>query len=334
MAHIEPAVLKIEITGENVSLNMSNQNLESLRWPRPHIWTLNKLIDDGFEIVDGEIISSKIQSVVEGLYENIETIDSDVANLLVRSVMLRISGGRFDNGIVLYRSDVFILPSSRGSGHMFFISSDQANIDTLIDDMHSRIEDISEIASDFGLDIQLLSGEPLAEMLSEELDSEVIDRKDFDNEFEKQVYEDIEANLTRCLDDNVVLRFGKEDPEIFEYDIIIHLDGNARIILEVKDESHNEANLGKPKLIDTPRDKSDIIDSGETRPDTQQLPVSYRPRIENLTECFVIVNEMDDPKFEQHKQQASRRDINIIKYDTEGNYIEKIENSMKDSLRT
>jgi hypothetical protein len=292
---------------------------------------LNRIISDEFEMIDGELIVGELQSTVEELYQDIEPIDPELTGQLIRSVMSQARRMSLDNGIVLHHSDLFILPSAIAPGHMFLVSDGKDSVDNHISELNSRISEISEIASDFGLNIELLRGEGLAEALSSNFGSEVVEREDFDNEFEEVVYSDIENEITRCLDDNVVLRFGDEDPEIFECDIVIHLDPISRIIVEVKDESHDEANLGKSKLIDTPRDKSDIIRSEEdsTRTRYRGLP----GRTESSTECFVIVRGIDEDRFEQHKQKANRRDIRLLKYDDEKNYLESVEAAMKNIIR-
>jgi hypothetical protein len=205
---------------------------------------------------------------------------------------------------------------------VFVIAEYKDDVDSIINSFEGRISNFSGIAEDFGLDIELVTGGDFAEEMSNNLNAEVINRGDFDNTTEESVFSEINDRLTESIDSNVTLRFGEDDPETFEYDLILHAGPDNRIVIEVKDASRPEADLVKEDLIDTPRDKTNIIKSGREKNRGRSLP-----GFEN-TEAFVIVKHMDDDDFGEQKQKAERRDIFLLRYE-DGDYLSELEEQFK-----
>lgn len=319
MTYVEPILLEIEISGDELNLATSG-NIEIEGWSKPQNWVINRLISDNFDKIDNSDVSKKITEALSELYSEVDAIDPDISQRLSSKVTRYIdrSYGPLNMGTVLIDSGVVILTAN--GGQMFLLGESSDKIERTVETLSSNVEEIADIASDFGLSIDIIRGESLAESISDRLGAELLERKQFDNDFELDIYNDIKQNVTSCLDDNVVLRFGEDDPETFEYDILIQISEDFRIVVEVKDASHENANLGKSKLIDTPRDKSDIINT--------QGNSSNRFGAHS-TECFVIVRDMNSQKLSQHRRQANRRNINLVEYDDKGNYLEEIENSMR-----
>jgi hypothetical protein len=318
--------LEVDTSGENTNPS-SSDGIELRRWPNIYAWVLNKIIDNNtsLEVIDYDLARDKMEEALKDIYKNVERIDPVVFEQKVK-FNSRSFPRYLYRGTVIINDDVLILIAD-SKGDMFIISDNKTEVEQMINDLVSNVSNISEIASDFGLEIDLFHGEELAEELSSTLDADVVRREQFDNDLEIDIYNELRENITSSLDDNVVLRFGDDDPEIFEYDILIHLNSSSRIVIEIKDASHDEANLGKSHLINKPRDKKDIIDAEESERESERIPLQTRETFD--TDCFVIVKGIDNDKFKQHKQKAERRGVNILRYDDDGTYLNEIEKTVK-----
>lgn len=321
MTYIEPVFLYANSPGEGRGPHPENPLVTVDHWSDTFNWAFNKIIGEEFDIINTEAILDEIEETLDGVFSGLDEIDNDIYDRMISRVIRGFDRRGPSDLLILKKNDTAILTGEQ-PGVLFFISNSSDDIDEVLSELRGRLSNISNVASDFGVELDLLHGERYAEQVSEWIDSDVIDREDFDNEFEELVHSNIVESFTRCIDDNVTLRFGEDDPEIFEYDLILHVSRRSRILIEVKDESHEEADLGKTKLIDRPRDKTNIMEK-----DKDEVAPPFRDR--ERTETFVLVRELDQEKFKQHKRKAERRDISLLKYDEEGNYIDDISNTFK-----
>lgn len=323
MVYIEPIQLKIRTAGEQLSPTLEDQdNVGIPDWSETYNWALNKIVSDSCNSIDGEDVMETVQSSLDDLYQPIREVEEVFSDNLRRRAMTGFRRGRNRN-VVLYQNNAVILPADE-QGQLYVISEYEDDVNSIIESFKGRITNFSSIASDFGLEVDLLSGSEFAESMSKELDAEIVSRDDFDNTSEEAVYSEIADKLTRSIDSNITLRFGSDDPEVFEYDLLVHAGKNNRIVIEVKDASHEGADLDKNDLIDTPRDKTNIIKS-----DRDERATPYYNR--EINEIFVIVKHMDESDFQNQKQKAGRRDINLLRYEN-GDYLDSLEEKFREMV--
>lgn len=319
MVYIEPIQLEISTAGEQLSPTLrDDEQLEVPGWPEIFNWALNKILNNSCKKISRKDINETIESSLENLYSPISDVEKEFTEFLKRRAMRGIR--RAPDTVVFYEDNVVILPSDH-QGQLYIIGEYKQEVRSIISSFKERIANFSNIASDFGLEVKILSGNEFAESMSNLLDAEVVSREDFDNTAEEAVYSEITERLTKSIDSNITLRFGKDDPEVFEYDLLLHAGENNRFVIEIKDASREEANLEKNDLIDTPRDKTNILKSGK---ETSSFPYVNRER----NEIFVIVKHMDEEKFKDQKQMAERREINLLRYE-DGGYIEKLDEKFR-----
>lgn len=320
MVYVEPIQLKISTAGEQLSPTIEQEDhVKVPDWSETYNWALNKIVSSSCNTIDREDVRETIQTSLDDLYEPISEVEEVFANNLRKKAISGINRGRNRN-IVLYQDNAVILPVNE-EGQLYVISEYEDGVNSIIDAFQGRITNFSSVASDFGLDVNLLTGPEFAESMSEGLDAEVVERDDFDTTSEEAVYSEITDQLTKSLDSNITLRFGDDDPEVFEYDLLLHVGKRNRIVIEVKDASRDGANLKKNDLIDTPRDKTNIIKSGQG--------ASKHPFYNNdRNEIFVIVKHMNEKDFNDQKQKAGRRDINLLRYEN-GDYLDSLEEQLR-----
>lgn len=322
MAYFEPIYLQIDGAGEGVAPSADKKRMKITQWSDPHNYALNKILGTDFDAIDTEAIHEAIQTQVDEVFNPVSQIDSEIAERMSR-LAVRGKGGRADGMLVLYNSKTVVIPSST-PGLLFLISEYKDDLQSAIDSFEGKLNNISQIASDFGMEMNLLWGEDLAQELSSGLQSDVTQRDEFDNSLEQSIHSDLSERLTRCMDANVTFRFGDDDPEVYEYDLLIHAGSSNRIVIEAKDASHDEADLGKSELISTPRDKSNIIGTSQ--------PEEGPPwRNSDRTDIFVIVRQMSDEDFKEQKKMAQRRDIELLRYE-DGEYIDSIEETLRNMV--
>lgn len=315
MTYIEPVRLGINTAGEQLSPSLEEEQITVPNWPDTYNWAFNKVVGDSFEIIDSEAITEVVRSSLNELFQPVDEIDENISEY-IRNITTSRYEKRDIERVILYDGNKMVLPAS-DNGHMFIISEYKDNVTSVIDSFESKIAEFSDVASDFGLDVTLYSGSDFAQEMSAQLDSEIVEREEFDNTLEETIYSEISDRITTAIDANVTLRFGEDDPEVFEYDLLIHGGSDNRIVIEAKDASREEANLGKSKLIDRPRDKTNIIEGGNEH--------SRHPFYnQDNTEVFVIVKHMDEEDFNKQKQKAERRDIRLMKYE-DGDYLDSVE---------
>lgn len=293
MTYIEPAQLAISTASENLNPMIEEDGTRVPNWPDPHNWAFNKIVDDSFDIIGKESIKDEFGNLLENVFEDVNAVDAGLERRARQIIEAGLDRGPTDRLMMLTKDNIVIYTSG-ASGLIFLVSDNKSAVDKEINSFDGKISNFSSVASDFGVDVDLRTGEEFAKSMSNRLDSDVESRDDFDNQLEKDVYGDISNNITRSMDANITLKFGEDDPEVFEYDILLHATPSKRIVIEVKDESHEDADLGKTKLIDRPRDKTNIIGSDERN---QHSPF----RNNEQTESFVVVNDMDSNKLEQHR---------------------------------
>lgn len=318
MVYIEPIRLQIKTPGEQLSPTIEESYTQVSDWSDTYNWTLNKLIDDDYNTIDGNMLFESIQESIGTVLEPIQAVDERIAERFQRKLTHPWRRNDLEE-MAIYKDNIVLLPSST-EGHLFIVSEYKNDVDSIIDSFEGRINSFSDVAADFGLSIDLLHGKEFAESMAKSLNAEIVDREEFDNNTEESVYDEISERLTKSVDTNVTLRFGDDDPEVFEYDLLLFAGRNSRIIIEVKDASRDEASLDKGELIDTPRDKTNILKS-----DREKGPA---PFYTETTEVFVIVKHMDEEQFEEQKQMAERRDINLLKYE-DGNYLDSLEDRFR-----
>lgn len=326
MVYIEPALLNIESAGEQLSPAPEEEGWGVPRWPDQYNWAFKKVVSEDFDFLGPDEVLDTIQSSLHELYSPIEDVDDHYAESLRRRITRRFQREEIRQ-VTLHRDNVIILPSSRdgprGNPGLFFVISEyKSDVNSIIQSFRDEILEFSEFASDFGLELDLLTGEEFASEMSDKLNAEVVERDDFDNNTEESIFNEISEKLTTSIDSNVTLRFGEDDPEVFEYDLILYADNNNLLIIEVKDASHEEADLGKSELIDTPRDKGNIaMSSSGPRP-------PYFRRVGGSEGVFVIVKHMDEDDFEQQKLMAERRNINLLRYEN-GDYLDALQDTFR-----
>lgn len=319
MVYIEPANIHISTIGEQFSPSLEENYVEVPKWSVTHNWVFNKIIGDSYQIIDPEEIRQTLKSSINDLLHPIGDIDEEFADMVERQVMpLR---ARDVDQVILYQENWVVVPSPRNEGRFFVISEYESDVESIIDGFEGRINNFTDVAADFGIEINLQTGPDFAEAMSGRLNAEVVEREGFDNNMEESVYSEIADKLTKSIDSNVTLRFGKDDPEIFEYDLILYTSENHRVVVEVKDGSRDGADLDKSDLIDTPRDKSNIIEA-----DSKGRRAWNRRR--DKKRVFVVVKHMDSEKFAEQKRMAERRDIELLRYE-DGDYLEKLENRFR-----
>lgn len=133
--------------------------------------------------------------------------------------------------------------------------------------------------------------------------------------------ESIRSKVGDSIDANVSLKFEGEVTESTEFDILFHLTRNARIYIEVKDASHEGADLSKSDLVTTPTDNANRIrryteNDGGIRSIPQQ------------TEIIVVVRGMDERRFQDIQPLAQNRDVHLVQYN-DGDWTETLEQVAK-----
>lgn len=323
MTYIEPVKLHVRTANENLTPVLSEDSIGVSNWPDQHNYVLDQIIDGNYNLIRNQTVKEEFRTVLEEMFENIYSIDDEMGRRAKQ--VMEVGFERSASNLMIMNKPNLSIFTSETPGLIYMVSQDREPVDTELERFHGKLSNFAPIASDFGLKIELLSGPDFAKHMSKSLDSDVESREDFDNEFEESINSEISNQITRGIDANVTLKFGDDDPEVFEYDMLVHATGEKRIVLEVKDESHEEADLKKAKLIDRPRDKTNIIGSQEES--------ARRSPFQNIeqTETFVVVKDMDSDKMEQHRQKAERRDVNLLSYN-EGEYIKELEQVFKNMV--
>ena len=323
MGYVEPSLIKIEVAGEQFTPVIDDENPIKVRdWDDRYNWALNKIVGDDFERIDAERISDEIKAKIEEIFSPVFSIDNGIAEQLRRRATREIHL-RGEQNIVLYKDEVIVIIAS-SPGLMYVVSEYKKDVHDIISSFNGRISNFSSIASDFGLNVELLHGEAFAQNMAKELTAEVVSRDEFDNTAEQTIFSEVSDRITTSIDSNVELRFGEDEPETYEYDLVIYAGPNHRIVVEVKDASHEDADLDRGDLIDTPRDKTNIL-----KPDQDEgVPPGFGPT--DKTEAFVIVKQMSEDSYIEQKKKANRRDITLLKYES-GSYINELE-SMFESM--
>ncbi|WEL19705.1 hypothetical protein SVXNc_0691 [Candidatus Nanohalococcus occultus] len=209
---------------------------------------------------------------------------------------------------------MIIIPGN-SPGFLYILSESEDEIEDVVSSFEEKLEEVKQFVKDFGLNIQGLERQDeLAQKITESFDAELIEREEAKNDFEEEVYEEIKTNLTSCLDTNIHLRFGEEEnrQESFEYDILVNLSPKDQILVAVKDASHEDADLSKEDVIRGPNDKSEILG----------------------VDCIVLVKDLEEEKLDEYKPLAERRDISLIEYDKNQEYLKELETLMKVGLRS
>lgn len=324
MAFIEPIQFKVEVSG-NPDLRVERD--PDLRWSNGTQWVVNQLLER-YESIRTEHLMEEIQETIQGFFAPLEGVEKGFVKVMIDNVVGDTRGAR--PFVIYYSDDVMLIPAEQYSGVFFLISSRRELIDDVIGEIREEMNELSEVAETLGITMELITEKQYTSSIVDGFDSEIVQEKDFDNEFEETVANEIRDYLTRSFESNIVLQFGDADPETFEYDVLIPVSARDRVIIEVKDATHDESNLGKSQLIDKPRDKSDIIDTEEGNQRSRSPPVP--PRRRGITRTFVVVRGMGDEQFDQHKRKAERRDIQLVKYDEQRNYLEEIEFALKEMV--
>ena len=320
MTYIEPIQLYIEKANENLAPTTDDESINVPEWPEQYSYVFNKMIGDSYGKIDREIVEENVRELLQNLLSDMFKIDNIAGRRAQRIIESGMERGPLERLMILTKPNI-ILFTSNDSGLIFLISENKDAINNEMKSIIGKLNNFTPIADEFGLSVDILTGPEFAHFMSSSLDSEVESRDNFDNEFEKTVYHEITDNITESIDANCTLKFGQDDPEVFEYDLLLHATTNKRIVIEVKDESHDQADLGKSKLIDRPRDKTNIIGSNNES--------TFPPfRNQEQTETFVVVKDMDSKKLEQHRQKAERRNVNLLSYDG-GEYLTEIEDIFK-----
>lgn len=319
MVYIEPANIDISTVGEQISPSLEGSYVEIPNWSMTHNWVFNKIVGDSFDVIDPDEIVQTLESSLSELFYPVENIDEEFSDMLQRQVMPH--RYRDIDQVILYQENCVVVSSPRNEGRFFVISEYEDDMKSIIGGFKGRINNFSDVAADFGIEVNLQTGSDFAEAMSERLNAEVVEREGFDNTTEESVYSEIADRLTKSIDSNVTLRFGEDDPEVFEYDLLLYTSENHRVVVEVKDGSRDDADLDKSDLIDTPRDKSNIIAADS------KGRQAWRPRRRNEV-VFVVVKHMDSEGFAEQKRMAERRDIELLRYE-DGDYLDKLEDQFR-----
>lgn len=259
MVYIEPIQLEINTAGEQLSPTLEGKgSVEVPEWSETYNWALNKILSDDCNSITQDDILESIDDALEDLYDPINNVEEEFAEFLKQRANR--AHPRQRSNVVLYEANAVILPTEQ-QGQLYAVSEYEGDVKSIVSSFEDRMSDFSNVASDFGLDVDIVSGSDFAESMSENIDAEIVSRDDFDNTAEESVHSEITERLTKSVDSNITLRFGDSDPETFEYDLLLHAGQNNRVVIEVKDASREEADLNKNDLIDVPRDKTNIIKS-------------------------------------------------------------------------
>jgi uncharacterized protein (DUF427 family) len=171
----------------------------------------------------------------------------------------------------------------------------------------------------------LITGSDFARELSSQLCTEVIERGEPDP-FEERVIKDVQLKATDSIDTNVKLKFDGKVVESTEFDILLHVTRNARIYIEVKDATHEDAVLSKSDLVTTPNDNANRI--------RRYVAQNHGERdAPEETEVIVVVRGMDERRFQDIQSVAQNRDVHLVEYD-DGDWIETLEQIIKGLIVT
>jgi len=256
--YTEPVYFSV---GMNTEIDESNIDQMFDGWSSVHNWIMSKIIDEDYTTVREKEVSEEVNDTLAKLYNEFGEISPEIVEM-IRERLQYISSDIADScPTVISKSEVLLLVSNN-SGYIYLVSEEKENIDALIEEWEEKLGDISPIVSDFGVNIQgLMKDTELAERLLENINGKRIENEEGPDEFEKRVHEEIRENITRCTDINFDVQF-EEDylTETFEYDILCFPSPSRLIIVEVKDESHEDADLDKSDLVTDQREKKDLIE--------------------------------------------------------------------------
>ncbi|WP_347721538.1 hypothetical protein [Candidatus Nanohalococcus occultus] len=306
MERIEP--VRISVEGDAKGLDIGSSEIQS-NWPDTYNYVLDKLVGEGFEIIDQEKIADEWLEAVDEVFQELPEIASGIVeDVKPNAIPIRTST------VLISNSNMIIIPGN-SPGFLYILSESEDEIEDVVSSFEEKLEEVKQFVKDFGLNIQGLERQDeLAQKITESFDAELIEREEAKNDFEEEVYEEIKTNLTSCLDTNIHLRFGEEEnrQESFEYDILVNLSPKDQILVAVKDASHEDADLSKEDVIRGPNDKSEILG----------------------VDCIVLVKDLEEEKLDEYKPLAERRDISLIEYDKNQEYLKELETLMKVGLRS
>lgn len=279
-------------------------------------WLFEKLIreENGFEVIDAKTLNEILVRELDKKLENVKTIIPEIAGMFLKFPRYVYY---LDVPSLFIYKDIIVLPSPHEDGLIYIVSKEKEKVEDLLRKFEHRINEISEIVSDFGLNIKgIYHGNSYVEYVLKKT-AVVLKKGEFKRELEREVYESLSENITTAILHNLTLGFGytkKSKPfETFEYDIISCLSRDLKLQIEVKDYStaKNEAKMEdgklKSKLILEPLDKARLIDA----------------------ECIIILEGFEDRLFKEYEMFGRARGVTIC---TKENCLERIRGLIIENL--
>lgn len=301
---VDPKIIRLMVRS-------SQRRRTRLRWSPSEIWFLSKIIEDKLNIIDPSSISERIEPLVIKEYERIKDIDDDIFMYIKNLIDVNVSAPS------LYLSENILGFFSSDPGLFMIISNSIDEIEPLVTSIKSSASELASITSDLGVTLTGIysSIDYARNIIESKADS--IKVGEYKNDFEKEIHDQIDGNITNSLISNVELTFSAS-AETHEYDNIICL-GRSRLIQvsckdysSVKEDAQTDSTTLKNKVIFQPKDKADLIDA----------------------ECYVILRGFNEQLLREYKAFGSPRDVVIL---DESEYLEILKKniiiSTIDSLR-
>jgi len=276
------------------------------RWS-PHVdWFLRKILEDELDIIDPLLIRDEIGPTVIQKYEGIRKIDDDIFSYIKNSIEVIIDAP------LLYLHGNTLGFFARDSGLFMIISNSIDEIEILVDSIKCAAQDLSSITSDLGIQLtEIYSGVDYAKYIIElKAESKLASIKigEYKNDFEKEIHDQINKNITNSLLNNIDLSFS-ESADTYEYDTVICLDRHRLFQISCKDYSSVKENLRidnislRNNVIISPKDKAGFIDA----------------------ECYVVVRGFSEKLLREFKAFGRPRNVKIL---DESEYLDVLQKDL------
>lgn len=312
MVRIEP--IRFNTNGESQDLDLEDTRLVFEDWTKPHTWLLNKILTDGFEIIDQNEISTVVREATSEIYTDVSETSPRIINNIVERTAMNAARAARRAPVIITKDDVIILVSMV-SGNLLLVSESKEEINNIISDFDSELSNISSVSADFGIEVKkIVQGQELVKEHISKIEGERLENEGADNGLEKQVFEDLTNEVTSCADTNVEIQFNEQIySESFEFDVICHPTPNLLIMIEVKDAIYEEKEFDKSELVRKQDEKAGLL-----------ADKSKADRVEG----FVVTRDLDEQKFSEFSQMADRSNVSLLKYD-EGAFVEELSQIIK-----
>lgn len=161
---------------------------------------------------------------------------------------------------IYYKEDITLVPNRRNRGYFYMISNNKSRLRDMKSKLIDKVQEITDMYNPMGIeDINIYHASDFTlNILKNNSNVNNVTTDELDNDFEEQIYRDLEP-MSEAFVHNVTVSF--ESPQEPEYDILFSLGPNHTVSIEVEDHSESESQPSESDVIDDPSSEAGYINA-------------------------------------------------------------------------